>query len=239
MKIKYWLAISLILNVMLIYFCFHEPRSENQIPPWHPFELNSNLTLESLVEDGYRFSSMPCGQVQYVKQLGDTTIQYEVTIDCNDYSEAPDQTKESKFTQPKGFADYRGDLTWEQALKANPYYPWDLAKIKDCYERVHWRIFSLNLGQSIDSLLILNYVKKYGAYMDSSMENWNSKEGGSFMAFHTDSELYFKCSIIFTDYEYKEPSWQFQIVTKIPHLSHSNREKEEQYQSKRKAHWSD
>lgn len=52
-------------------------------PTWHPFKVDKNLTLDQLVKDGYRLQSMIGGMPQFYKQIGDTTILYDLSnLDC-------------------------------------------------------------------------------------------------------------------------------------------------------------
>ena len=125
---KFLLFFSLIVNASLIFY-FYSSRKQAQKPIWHPFKFATNITLESAVEDGFRFASMPCGQIQYTKTIADTTIQYEIDIDCsNTWYHAllnPNVNSDSFHYTPKekNGKIYNGDI------ENNIYYPWDIIPI--------------------------------------------------------------------------------------------------------------
>jgi len=81
--LTYLLGVTTVLGVWGI--CKLMEKSNRIVPPWHPFELRSDLTLDDLVADGYRFSDMPCGMLHFSKTIGDTTIRYYVEFDCEYY----------------------------------------------------------------------------------------------------------------------------------------------------------
>lgn len=228
----------------MAYLLF-EPDNVDRTPPWHPFKLNSNLTLESLVEDGYRFASMPCGQVQYTKQIGDTIIQYEIEIDCEarteqdyegiyaiedeedliiiDSTATPDSTRTSDLEslQPEPLE--------------NIYYPWDINEIANCYQNVRWRVFTINLGSSIDSSWVRNYIYYKGGHIIDGLGNWDTKHGGSLLV-QGDylSNLYFVCHLSeeYNDLE-DETNWQFTIYRHIPFLDQNATNEEKAWRDKK------
>lgn len=214
----------------------------DRTPPWHPFILNSELTLKSIVKNGYRFESMPCGQVQYTKQLGDTIIQYEITIDCEKYEGKYLPSKEI-FEEKNNIKDMQNiaelnsvekSKILEEEITANKFYPWKLDEIDNCYQKISWRVFNISLGKSIDSIFIRDYVHNKGGYIIESTENWNTLEGGDFMVSHNDSNLYFLCTLVYDTYEnQQEKKWQFRIIRNIPHLNQKSIMKQKSWQNKR------
>lgn len=223
--------ISLLVNAFLIYLLL-KPEQVDRTPPWHPFELNSELTLESIVEDGYRFVAMPCGQVQYLKQVGDTSIQYEVEVDCNKYvkkfraepefngEDIPEDTATDSSKKAQGI---------EEVVAENKYYPWYPEEIKGCYQNINWRVFTISLGPKIDTLALRKYIEQNGGYIMESTENWNSPKGGSFMVHHFESKLYFHCTVRNENiHQSEEVNWQFRITRHIPHLDQKSIMKEKE-----------
>jgi len=215
------------------FFAWHFFKSDDidRTPPWHPFELNSELTLESIVEDGYKFGAMPCGQVQYYKEVGDTYIQYEVEVDCESYDghyerdlklideeivsieEPRDSIEAIKYANESKSA-------WEEEIAANKYYPWNIDEIDNCYQKVNWRYFSKSLGHKIDSLELRDYVRSNGGFVMATANDWNASSGGAFMVSHSDSELYFQCFISNENFdEVGPPEWKLSIVGRIPALN--------------------
>jgi hypothetical protein len=76
-KLLYLLLISIGINVF-VFFKYVDLHEADSTPHWKPFEINSNVTLESLVQDGYRCVSMDCGYVYFGKSIGDTIISYYI-----------------------------------------------------------------------------------------------------------------------------------------------------------------
>jgi hypothetical protein len=238
-------VISIVLNAILVYFYLKEEEVD-RTPFWHPFELNSELTLESIVENGYRFAFMPCGQVQYTKQIGDTIIQYEVEIDCNKYNgkyQRPteyveeDESKENTLTKEKS-KNTQISRTFEEEREENKYYPWKLGEISDCYQDISYRVFTISLGSSIDSSFVRNFVSKNGGYILSTTESWDTKSGGSFMVSHEESDLHFYCNLRSENYyDTEETNWQFEIVSSIPRLNQKSIIKEKNWQEKKNKYY--
>ena len=237
----YLLAISIVLNGILVYLFLKEDKVD-RIPFWHPFELNSELTLESIVENGYRFAFMPCGQVQYTKQIGDTIIQYEVEIDCNKYNgkyqrsttyfEEEDVLENTPIEEES--KDAKVTKTMEEEVAENKCYPWNRKEINDCYQNINYRVFTISLGATIDSLFIRDYVSRNGGYILSSTEKWDTKNGGSFMVSYDESGLFFYCNLKTENYyDTEEPNWQLEIVSSIPKLNQKAILQEKQWQEKK------
>lgn len=238
--------VSIALNAILAYQLLKSDEVD-RTPPWHPFKLNSELTLESVVKDGYRFASIPCGQVQYTKQIGDTIIQYEVEVDCMEYKgqyqpfteDLPDEEivtlNSSEEEELK--SDKQKD-TWEEERVLNKYFPWNLNEINDCYQKINWRVFTISLGTAIDSSFVRNYVQNKGGYIMESTGKWNSYSGGSFMVNYHDSNLYFFCTISNENYNDSEnANWLFQIVRYIPQLDNKSIMKEKEWQKKKEKYY--
>lgn len=240
---KYIVVASLLINCFFISLLF-EAENIDRTPPWHPFELNSELTLESIVQNGYRFSSFPCGQVQYSKEIGDTYIQYEVEVDCKSYDghydyeylELVDESDSSlvivdlELDESELYKDtdsIESELNreqdyknWQEEITNNQYYPWDLNEIKDCYQKISWRYFARSLGSEIDSLGLIEYIESNDGYVITSTNDWNTTLGGSFMVRYDKTELYFRCFIgKESNAETEEPQWSLDITSRIPQLN--------------------
>lgn len=206
------LSISVLLN---LFFILTRIQSKNIYtkPPWEPFELNSNLTLRSLVEDGYRFGGMPCGQVQYFKTIADTTIQYEVGLDCNSYSIFRKQFLEL-FN-----IDYHFQYK-EPIAEDSPSFPFDLEQVKNCYQGIYWRVYSFKMNKP-DINKIREFVESKSCGILTSTVNWNEDGSGSMIVYNYENYLYFDCQISkLRDDEIsnKDLEWEFQIISYIPYL---------------------
>ncbi|MBJ2175299.1 hypothetical protein JBL43_13680 [Aureibaculum sp. A20] len=196
--------------------------------------------MKSIVKDGYRFTSMPCGQVQFTKQIADTLIQYEVTIDCNKYDGKYQPLSEGNEEQVvlmdnqnnNKIHSEKQSKKLEDEITNNKFYPWKFDNIKDCYQNISWRVFNISLGSAIDSSFIRTYVHKKGGDIIESTENWDTKTGGNFMVSHNESSLYFFCTLI-NDNNQKEEKWEFRIIRTIPKLDQKLFIKEKEWQNKR------
>ena len=215
----------------LITYTISKP-DVNHTPIWHPFKLNSNITLEALVMDGYRCFGTPCGQPQFFKTIGDTTIQYDVgQINCDldgghdnyqligyglgeldpsiEVKNQNSETYRDTLLSDSEIHDQEVEM-WKDRHAINPYFPYDINEVRDCYQGINWRIYTIKL-QGIDSLAIVDFVKRNGGYF-SAFEDWNAKDGGSFLVNHYKSDLFFICFI--------SPK-EFSIIRSIPHLDQS------------------
>ncbi|WP_299137019.1 hypothetical protein [uncultured Tenacibaculum sp.] len=229
---------SIMLNLVLCYFLFFKKDKIDRIPPWHPFKLNSNLNLKSIVENGYKFDSSPCGQVQYTKQIADTIIQYEVGIDCNDYKGQYDYSStlgidieeedENSQNSKEVITSKENFKTIEEMISENKYYPWNIKEINNCFQQIKWRVFTIKLGKKIDSLSLKKFIYRKGGRVINLTKVWNSKNGGSFMVYHTESNLYFLCSL-----SYREDNWEFKIIRTIPFLDQKLIKEDKEYRIKR------
>jgi len=252
--LKYFVLLCLSLFVgFYISYLYFKPQVD-RTPPWHPFELNSNINLKSLVEEGYRCFAIPCGQAQFIKTIGDTMIQYDVSsIDCNTYEGNYDPSlfeleelnldttlliEEDTLTKSEiilsDSAYYFADLEfWKKIHKENPYYPYEIDEIEDCYQGINWRIFQFYM-KDIDSSWVVNYIKNNGGHIIENYQNWNSSDGGEFLVYHNDSDLYFRCWInkneSFTWDDTK--NWDFTIVRTIPHLDQQRQNLEKSREEK-------
>ena len=209
-------------------------------PIWHPFVFNPNLHITSLVDHGYRCMDMPCGQPQFVKTVGDTMIQYDLSsIDCGK-DEAntiggfllnADELEEVELRKPDSVFDayfYLSDSlrhfqvvnSWKERTDANPYYPFIRKEVVDCYQGINFRVYTILLNK-VDSMAIIEFVEKHDARM-TKYQNWNSKAGGSFMVRHIPSGLYFDCELRKNDYYTwrNEVNWELSIVSEISYLDH-------------------
>ncbi len=232
---KYLLIVSILLNGILLYLLFR-PEAIDRIPPWHPFQLNSDLTLGSIVDDGYRFASMPCGQVQYTKPLGDTIIQYEVEVDCRSYhgkhepnfefggDEVIPDLNEGERTQEEIEQEKLSARNWEAAVKSNAYYPWTPNEIEGCYQNINWRVFTIVLGQTIDSLFIEDYIRSKDGVVNEHLSDWNARDGGNIVVYYPATSIYFQCSLSRDWSSEESEQWEFRIVRTIPDLDQRARE---------------
>jgi hypothetical protein len=145
-----------------------------RVPPWHPFEVRSDLRLDDLVADGYRFSDMPCGMVHFSKTIGDTTIRYYVDIDCKDYTDK----HETRGIHGLNMIPPMGTDTSEQQPVKDPHWPFDAREVRGCYQHIYWRHYWFSM-ETIDSLAIRQFVWDKGGHLFA--EHWNSTTGGEFM----------------------------------------------------------
>ena len=229
---------SAILNVVLLYYIFLKPENIDRTAYWHPFELNSNLNLKSIVKDGYKFKDMPCGQVQYVKQIADTIIQYEVKIDCKRYKGKykpeifTDEVKVDDISESNSNNAFK---TREEEIAKNKYYPWKLNEIKDCYQKINWRVYSVNLGKNLDLKKVRNFIFKKGG--DLIMEDWNNNTGGNAIAYYRENSIYFQVNISKDVFKNKGKTWVFKIIRTIPYLDFEQKQKNDEQQKKREKYY--
>jgi hypothetical protein len=251
----------LVVGFSVSYFYF-KPKIDTS-PPWHPFELNSNIDLKSLVEEGYRCYSTPCGQAQFIKIVGDTMIQYDVSsIDCNTYegrydpsiyeleyeeiiqdtisSSNSDASSKSETVLTDSANHFSGLEIWKERHKKNPYYPYDIEEVEDCYQGIDWRVFQISMN-NIDSIRIVDYIRKKGGFVITEYQNWNSSAGGDFLVYHDNTDLYFRCSISKDEYYTLDSTknWTFTIVRSIPHLDQQRQKLEKQREEKRFQYYSE
>ena len=206
-----FLTISFLINVLFIFPKIFSSQKD-QTPYWEPFELNPNLTLASIVKDGYRFGAMPCGQVQFFKTVADTTIQYEVGIDCKNYSSITKWISEFFNLEPE-----RLD---EDQDPQNPYYPSNFEVVKDCYQGINWRVYQFKM-QKPNRKEIRRFIYNRNCRIVSETENWDLKDGGSFVVYNPKNALYFVCHIAREDSHMREDDtkeWVFKIISTIPYL---------------------
>jgi len=238
-------------------------RSKRIIPPWHPFELRSGLTLDDLVADGYRVSDMPCGMVHFSKTIGDTTIRYWVNIDCEDYrgkhnpqlvldmiieeevipSEEEiipsiDETNRIGMEQdPKAERPANKDTRspWHEEVALDPYWPFDRNAARHCYQHIYWRHYWFTM-ETIDSMAIKYFAERYGCFTYD--EQWNCSNGGSFKVSNPLNNLSFHCVIELVDpYDTANSRWQLKMIDHIPFLDHAQYEKHLERERKRKRYF--
>ena len=225
---------SAILNIALLYFLFSKSENIDRTAYWHPFELNSNLNLKSIVENGYKFSSMPCGQVQYTKQIADTIIQYEVQIDCKEYKGKYVREIYNEEVEIKEVSESNSSntfKTWEEEIAENKYYPWELNEIKDCYQEINWRTYTVNFGKNLDLEKVRDFIFKKGGNI--IMENWNKDSGGNAIVYYRDNSLYFSVNLSKQEFTDNNKTWVFQIIKTIPYLDSEKKRKNTEQQKKR------
>ena len=221
---------------LLAFYVVERVRSNAvRVPPWHPFEVRSDLRLDDLVADGYRFSDMPCGMVHFSKTIGDTTIRYGINISCETYEgryvrdplELSDDLEES--VEPTDSAQAEAEATrsamlWELQRLREPYWPFDPDSVRNCYQTNTWRHYWFAM-ETIDSLAIRQFVLDKGGHLFA--EHWNSTTGGEFMVENNTTNLIFTCWISpDRDEVSKNGKWQFTIVTEIPYLDHARYEED-------------
>ena len=225
---------SAILNIALLYFLFSKSENIDRTPYWHPFELNSNLNLKSIVKDGYKFASMPCGQVQYAKQIADTIIRYGIEIDCKEYKGKyiwEIYTEEVEIEEASESNLNNTFKTWEEEIAENKYYPWELNEIKDCYQEINWRVYSVNFGENLDLEKVRDFIyKKDGNIV---MENWNKETGGNAIVYYRKNLLYFSINLSKEEFTKNNGTWVFQIIKTIPYLDAEKKRKNSEQQKKR------
>jgi hypothetical protein len=187
------LLISLFCNLWLLTPNSTKPR-EGDTPSNNPFILSPNLTLKSLINDGYRFLSMPCAQVQYSKTFGDTTIQYEVGMCPADIKLNP---------------------------SVNPYYPYSPSETGLYCDDIKWSVYSFKIGPIIDSTAIINFVEAHKGTIVEDLSQWNSKDGGILLVLHRPSSIYFRC-VVNQEYNYDDTtpniSWEFSLIRTLPKI---------------------
>lgn len=218
-----------------------------RVPPWHPFEVRSDLRLDDLVADGYRFSDMPCGMLHFAKTLGDTTIRYYVDIDCEDYSgkyEPPvfsemELVDEEVIPPSEADTSYVDTTTvaetdqWERERSEDPYWPLSTRDLRGCYQRVSWRNYWFTM-ETIDSLAIRQFVENHGGYLFA--EHWDRSAGGEFLVRNNSNELTFHCRIErHRDANGNFLPWQFVMNTHIPFLDQARYEEHLERERRRAA----
>ncbi|PKH50947.1 hypothetical protein CXF68_09740 [Tenacibaculum sp. Bg11-29] len=229
---------SAILNIALLYFLFSKSENIDRTPYLHPFELNSNLNLKSIVKNGYKFASMPCGQVQYTKQIADTIIQYEVGIDCDKYEGKYEMfmfpEEEEIEEETEGKSDLKTTYiskTLEEEIAENKYYPWELKEIENCYQEIKWRVYTINFGKDLDLEKVRNFIYKKGGNIVN--ENWNKEKGGNAIVYYRNNSLYFNIGISKDEFSENNKTWVFNITRTIPYLDFEKIRKNTEQQKKR------
>lgn len=232
---------SIILQCVFGLLFFSCSEEKDPIPPFHPFEVRSDLTLESLVSDGYRLSGTPCGQPIFSKTIGDTTISYDLSrIDCKSYEgkhereplyleEIEMSVDTAKSVQNEIEIEPQPKEPWFQKyVDANPYYPFDPDSIKNCFSDIRWRGFQMGLV-NLDSNEIISMLKSYDGTITES--DWNTKIGGIITVYYEPLDIIFLCSIRPKEQDeiYNESeiyNWFFEIRSAIPMLDHERIEED-------------
>lgn len=229
----------------LVLFIHNNTRySEQSIPPWHPFEMRSDLTLEDLVAAGYRFSDMPCGMVHFSKTMGDTTIRYSVDIDCRSYvgkyEEPPlelDEVVQEEIIPGEAIDSVarereaeRAAQAWELEKAQNPYWPFERNEVRSCYQNLRTRGYTISM-ETIDSLVMRSFVERNGGYMQ--LEQWNCSTGGKFMVFYPKTGCWTLCSIDrYMDQDGHPLPWKFTIWKTVPLFDHARMDEEAERRQK-------
>ncbi len=114
---------------LLLWLGYKEPIDRK--PIWEPFEFNPNINLESLVEEGFRFSHMPCGMVHFAKTIGDTTMSYYIDYECIEIEEMLiiENLDELEEDYSYGIVEWIGENE-KHKREENPFYPFDWSKVK-------------------------------------------------------------------------------------------------------------
>lgn len=255
--ITYLLGMTTVLSLWGIWKVVE--KSKRIVPPWHPFELRSDLTLDDLVADGYRVSDMPCGMVHFSKTIGDTTIRYWVNIDCEDYrgkhnpqlafdmfleeevipsaeeiTPSVDETTGSgKVLDPKTEQPANKDTRspWHEEVALDPYWPFDRNAARKCYQHISWRHYWFTM-ETIDSMAVKYFANRYGSFTYD--EQWNCSDGGSFKVGNPLNNLSFQCMIHKVDqYDTTNSGWQLTMINDIPFLDQYRYEKHLEWERKR------
>jgi hypothetical protein len=212
-------------------------------PPWHPFELRSDLTLEGLVEDGYRLSAVPCGQPIFSKTIGDTTISYDLSsIDCKTYEgkyvRDPLEFEEEEMLiadtnaidtiHKETEVEIQTEPWFKKYVDEDPYYPFDPDSISDRYSLIDYKGYSIGLV-NLDSIAIVQFIANNGGRI--VQQDWNVTKGGQIWVFYQNLGLYYRCDIRPMEFDetYRESdvyNWYFEIRTQIPLLDHQRIEEE-------------
>ncbi|MBK9148823.1 MAG: hypothetical protein IPM12_13525 [Flavobacteriales bacterium] len=220
------------------------------VPPWHPFDLRCDLTLDDLVADGYRVSDMPCGMVHFSKSVGDTTIRYFINIQCETYEgkyesqeliflesdesevipsfdQVPDTSRVENSTYEANY--------WGEEAALNPYWPFDADSVRKCYQHHYWRHYWFTMA-AIDSMAIRSFVKQHGG--DIICEQWNCSKGGQLVVHYAPNQLTFICTIgQEQDQEGRLLPWEFEMITSIPFIDHTRSEEHSKRERKRSAYY--
>jgi len=214
----------------------------DRTPPWSPFELNSRINLQGLVDAGYRFSDMPCGMVHFSKTVGDTTMRYYIEVDCKDY-EIPSSTSQawmdiSDALAPPGQTST--EALEEEYMDRNDceesrYYPFCDYTPGSCYESVSWSHFYFYMD-GYDSVGVRDFITRNNSFLLPSYSRWDST-GATLLVTNRNSDLYFQCSVTPPDEAYPENGrWRFVCVNVIPMLDHKRIYLEEARQQKIRAY---
>lgn len=210
-------------------------------PPWHPFELRSDLTLDDLVADGYRVSDMPCGMVHFSKSIGDTSIRYWINIDCETYEGKyepepqlllemndtieveviPSGTEHAETANTEDGASI-SPSPFSGLSMQNPYWPFDADSVRDCYQYHYYRHYWFTM-LTVDSLAIRRFVERHGG--EIRHEKWNCSAGGQLEVHYEPNNMVFQCSIAREiDHEGNFLPWEFEMITSIPFIDHTRYE---------------
>jgi len=255
------LIISLLANVVWFWNPFAP--TVDRTPTFHPFEVNPNLTLESLVENGYSCYSMPCGMIIFGKWQGDTLISYQIDVDCQDYSGsweeeqwqlleleleeeemipqavAEEDTNAIEIPEPDTPVTYNPHMSqFAEDVAENPYYPFELNEIKGCYQEVLSRSYSFDTD-TIDSTALVGFIERYGGrVIDYNLEK-NTHRGGSITVYHEKNDLYFVCRLYDNRYDEDSlsPRWSFAIISDIPLLDVARMKKKEAWETKKRRYY--
>lgn len=195
------------------------------------------------MEDGYRLSGVPCGQPIFSKTIGDTTISYDLSsIDCKIYEGKyvrqslefeeeemlPMDTNSVDSIQKELEVEEHMEPWFQKYVNADPYYPFDLDSISDCYSFIDYKGYSIGLV-NLDSIAIVQFIKNNGG--DIVHQNWNVTKGGEILVSYRNLGLYYRCVIRPMEFDetYRESdeyNWYFEIRTQIPLLDHKRIEEE-------------
>ncbi len=231
-------ALGILATLATVHLVDRARRNKARVPPWHPFELRSDLTLDDLVADGYRFSDMPCGMVHFAKTIGDTTIRYHINIDCERYKGKHVErlaydlvlVEEEELIFRDEPADTASQVAAAPAApdprelerQQDPYWPIDAKDARRCHQDLSWRHYWFTM-ETIDSLAIRRWVEQHGGYMYS--EDWNCSTGGDFIVVHLKNNLLFNARI---DRDHDQDGnflpWELTMTTSIPFLDHERYE---------------
>ncbi|MEZ4757741.1 MAG: hypothetical protein R2817_13005 [Flavobacteriales bacterium] len=231
-------ALGIAVTALVLFIYENTRYIEPRIPPWHPFEMHSDLTLDDLVAAGYRFSDMPCGMVHFSKTMGDTTIRYYVNIDCRScvgkYEEQPlelDQVVQEELIPGEAIDSVaqereaeRAAQAWELEKAQNPYWPFERNEVRSCYQDLRTRGYTFSM-ETIDSLAIRSFVERNGGYMQ--LEQWNCSTGGQFIVLYPQTGCLTLCSILrYMDKDGHPLPWEFTIWNTVPLLDRARMDEE-------------
>jgi hypothetical protein len=107
----------------------------------------------------------------------------------------------------------------------------ELNEIKNCYQEINWRIYTVNFGKNLDLEKVREFI--YEKNGNIIMENWNKETGGNAIVYYRDNSLYFSVNISKEEFMENNKTWVFKIIKTIPYLDSEKKRKSTEQQKKR------